>query len=236
MKLNITESTYKISEDTIVDFETKIGYDLPREYRQFMITNNGGKLYPNTFDTKDGDSFLISQPLFSIQDDDANRSLMAINLLLSEQLPDDFLAITGDTLGNFVCIKLEEPGNIYLWIHDDDVQVRFLAESLNAFFSLLYAPSYSDELLGDLFFNQQLSKIEEMLKKGLDPDYIVKDGWDVPLLELAVMHNDRKIIKLLHKYGAGLGNALDCSMAAVNNGNMNHVETVKLIKELYNIN
>ncbi len=47
------------------------------------------------------------------------------------------------------------------------------------------------------------------------------------------MMNNRDLIRLLHKYGARLGKALELSNGYIQIGNENQIETATVLKELF---
>ncbi len=55
----------------------------------------------------------------------------------------------------------------------------------------------------------QLNEIEDVINKGLSVNYILKDGWDISILELAVIESQSEIIEYLISKGADTQNAYE---------------------------
>lgn len=107
------------TEDEVSEFEDKLGYRLPQEYRRFLLQYNGGKPHNRVFDMP------------ALSDIDEVRYFYGINVdrlydlchmreIYHGRVPHTLLPVAGDPLGNQICVSLsaDDLGAIYFWDHE----------------------------------------------------------------------------------------------------------------------
>ncbi len=144
--IRITRPGIQLCESEIVQFESEIGASLPKDYRRFLLTYNGGKCSPKAFDVPGWRGKMTCVDEFSPLEPDADYSLRWWRRELDE-LPPEHLAIAIDPFGNKVLITIAGPmrGNVWYWYTDQqwvDISGSMykLAESFNEFLGKLYDP------------------------------------------------------------------------------------------------
>ena len=116
----LQDSYDPISKSELEAFEDKLGIKLPNDYRSFLLEHNGGD-YPFEVSTSFGPSdprYTIVKsfyPLFTDED-----SLLAVSRRVNSQLPQGFLPIGTDGMGNHICLVFSEQdkGSIWFWDHE----------------------------------------------------------------------------------------------------------------------
>lgn len=126
-------------EAAIAAFEASRGFPLPSDYREFLLTTNGGKPEPGAFQLalRSGpytDSVVhwfhaLGHDLESTADEMARR------------VPPELLPIASDPGGNLVCLGVagDARGKVYFWDHEHEryptgwSNVDLVADSFNAF-------------------------------------------------------------------------------------------------------
>jgi len=132
-------------------FEAQVGAKLPDEYREFLLTHNGGELSPDELvlpgETEPFSS--LAGPLFGLHDGPSALDEVWENC--DGEVPPELLAFAQDVGGNLLCIGIrgESRGRVYFWDHDgadpgaDEPgwdNVTPLARSFGAFLNHLGAP------------------------------------------------------------------------------------------------
>jgi hypothetical protein len=134
---------------TVVELEATerwLGVTFPDDYKQFLLTHNGGRPDPNCFSVKDrGDSLV--EMLYGIQDSRTHNDLVrelewATEL---EPLPNGFIAIGHDPGGGSLLLSTtgSDRGEVYfwarswLWVQEDGYNTFPVANSFQAFLESL---------------------------------------------------------------------------------------------------
>lgn len=144
------ETTFNnVSEVAIKRFEKTYNLTLPREYKQFMLANNGGKPIARRFVTKDGKQTSSLMLLYPIsQEESPNMSMIYEEI--NERIPGDLLVIGEDPIDNKICLSLsgKDKGAVYYWSLDmeDSEEPSYehfslVADRFSEFMSNLYVPS-----------------------------------------------------------------------------------------------
>jgi SMI1-KNR4 cell-wall len=116
--LRIQSENKKLNEREVVQLEQKLEMLLPSDYRDFLISHNGGVPYHNTFDVVQGlerkylYSFAIRK--FLGLNERGHDDLIRTRYSLRHQLPDGFLPIAVDKFRNFMCLALPD-GQVYFF-------------------------------------------------------------------------------------------------------------------------
>jgi len=140
-------------EQNVVAFEQQIGFTLPKDYRRFLVENNGVELLNQSFFVQDLDQEIKLQVLFGLHNA-ASRGLTLTYWMAEyqEELSADTLLIGKDRGGNFLLYTVagEEQG-IYCWdvrnffpqSADGGGNAYFVADNFTAFCQMLrdYKPT-----------------------------------------------------------------------------------------------
>ena len=151
--LIVHDSENPIQETDIAKVEKKLGAELPTDYREFLLTTNGGRPEPNIFiaHTRPGGSREVLAWFFCIKEDDSNDLLENVDIF-QNRLPESLLPIATDPFGNIICLSIEgrDRGKVYFWDHEKEAvkvdpfgydNVYFIADSFEEFLkSLLTSP------------------------------------------------------------------------------------------------
>ena len=108
----------------IAEFETRRGLTLPLEYKQFLLTSNGGRPTPNVFEVpKWHGSGSGLGSFYGIHDGPKTKRLDLACNTYDERIPADLLPIAYDAFDNNICIgwKGKRSGKIYFWDHEDEI-------------------------------------------------------------------------------------------------------------------
>lgn len=146
-----------LTTENIVAFEKQLGCRLPDDYREFMLTHNGGTPHPNSFDRQMGGEILDSwiDCFYSIDDNLATPRPKAGGQTISfnryeygDDVPNDCLMIGSVARDNQLLLRLhgERRGQIDHKIIVDFVEqedqgpescVYYVAESFSALLAML---------------------------------------------------------------------------------------------------
>jgi cell wall assembly regulator SMI1 len=149
MAIRIYESEKKISPRKLAAVEQKLSIKLPKEYRDFLLSHNGGRPEPDGFlaindrgEETDScvDWFLA---IYNGEDDNFEDNFRAYKIE-DVRLPDELVPIATDPGGNLICIAVDGPkcGAVYFWDHEMEAgtgekpsydNVYLIANSFNAF-------------------------------------------------------------------------------------------------------
>jgi hypothetical protein len=118
-------------EAAVAELEVMIGTRLPDDYRELLVTTNGGEPNPSGFAQSRVHWF------FAVIEVQRRRSIMGA------RIPGDLLAIATDPFGNLICLGLDgsRHGQVYFWDHEregegaeeDRRDLELTAESFDAF-------------------------------------------------------------------------------------------------------
>ena len=131
-----------IAESQVSDVERRIAVQLPLEYRQFLISQNGGRpARPCFLDTG-------VKLFYSIDVPEAWRDLEDKFSLFSrdETFPKGVIPIATDYFGNQVVLSIDgtDSGSIEFWEHDiEDAPLVIVAPSFNSFVESLRDSDHS---------------------------------------------------------------------------------------------
>lgn len=123
-KITIFEPGKKITQKDIAALEQRLGISLPVDYRQFLLSINGGQPEPNAFPIRDNprDTHGLLERLFSLDEQDTNYDILDNAEVFHDRVPADLLPIAFDPGGNLICLAVrgENRGKIYFWDHSDE--------------------------------------------------------------------------------------------------------------------
>ncbi len=118
-------------------FEARVGAPLPADYREFLLTHNGGTLVPDEIVLPGGDEpFAHLEPPFGLHD--GEHTLETVYDNVRPYIPADMIAVAPVMGGDLVCLGVKS-GWVYYWNHDFG-DLTYLAESFTAFLAALGGP------------------------------------------------------------------------------------------------
>ena len=117
--MKLKNSMAELSEAEIGRFESEIGIEIPVEYRDFLLRNNGGTPDPGWYSMNGEYEDEISY-FFAINASDRHSDLALQIENYRDWILPDYLPIAvcggGDVL--CLCLRKEEPGCVYHWNHE----------------------------------------------------------------------------------------------------------------------
>lgn len=140
MEIEMQGTKYpNLTEEEISDVEKKLGILFPLEYKDFLLSQNGG--YPKVceFDLPDGSNASIVNHFYSIGEMPSN--LYKRNRFLEDSA--EFIKVGDDSGGNQILLRVrgENVGELYFLDHDINPEVEnnihFLAEGFYKFLKML---------------------------------------------------------------------------------------------------
>ena len=118
--IKIKPNKEKINEQKVNEFEKKLGYNLPHNYFNFLIKNNGGTPELNLCNIKDYGQITVSH-FFGLDIKDKINELKNVLSIFHNRFPNGFLPIASVEGGNLVCISLfSNKSEIYFWNHEEE--------------------------------------------------------------------------------------------------------------------
>lgn len=130
-------SNYKINFFDLEKIKQIKGSELPEDYKEFLLTNNGGEPSQDcdTFEIKNYSSnhesgFDSVRMFYGICDE--NQSVMYTYDIFNKmkirynRVPHELLPIANDSFGNEVClcVKGKNYGKIFFWDHDNEAMAQ----------------------------------------------------------------------------------------------------------------
>lgn len=136
--IKIDEQGRKIGEADIVFLEDKFGMRLPDEYRQFLLTNNGGIPSPDTVDVVGAPGSPTDVQVFFGVDRGVESSDLLWNLrMIGDRFPDHrVFPIACDSGGSLFCFQAGDrcgPDVMYLDFDDPAGTLYEVAPNFNEF-------------------------------------------------------------------------------------------------------
>jgi hypothetical protein len=135
-----------VDEDIRV-LEKKIGADLPADYREFLIRNNGGRPDPRFFPIRGfkNNPFGQVQDFLGIDDPVEACRLDWKYKTFRGRIPANLFPIASEDGGSLICISLAGPdrGHVYYWNYYGETRpptydnVYFIAETFQSFLDCL---------------------------------------------------------------------------------------------------
>lgn len=212
----IIKPNSKINEEQLADFEKQINANLPEEYKQFLLFYNGGQPDKTEFSTKKyGNSIL--QCFFGFDTPYRTDNFDYILNTFKNRVPNDFLPIGRDMLGNLILIGIRQKyeGKIYFWWHENEGQKKAwlknifsITKSFTDFFENLkeeVEESYGD--LIDLFDSEDYQKQLDLINSGWDVNTPLENNFGFAIERVALKGNP-EVLKALIAKGANFGKAM----------------------------
>lgn len=144
MTVSFKKAISPVDPEELSGFEQRMGGRLPEDYREFLLSRNGGRVYDNDLATPEGEEIGIAvRSFFSIGDtgEDAIEECLAV---YSGRYPGGLLPIAEAAGGNLIMLQIDRPGEgkVYFWDHeteaDEEVQpfwgnLTYVASSFSDF-------------------------------------------------------------------------------------------------------
>jgi hypothetical protein len=151
MTLEMTGTHGPLDENCLRALEQIWEFQLPKEYRIFLLKYNGGRPNLTFFNYKNtDDDGSVIDCFFGIYKDDNNNLLKNI-MGVGDRYPSNSFPIADDVFGNRICIIVKGPdrGKIYFWDHETEADtdqgevadysnMTLIADSFNEFIDGLY--------------------------------------------------------------------------------------------------
>ncbi len=164
-------------ETELDEFEASLGYGLPSEYREFLLTHNGPLVEPISFWITEGECTGQIEDYFFGLHDGPTTNFKNWYLDNPSKFPADCLPIAHDGMGNFTCIGLggTERGRILFFDHESNwgesslEDLEPVADSFGEFISGLFHDDIGEDeedddsssnLFGELVLLWKLAKIK----------------------------------------------------------------------------
>ena len=151
MTLEMTNTHGPLDENCLRALEQIWCFQLPKEYRSFLLKYNGGEPSLSFFKYKNKkDDGSVVDTFFGIYKDD-NYNLLNKVIEIGDRHTSDSFPIASDVFGNRICIIVKGPnrGKIYFWDHEmeadtdqgeiaDYSNMTLISDSFNEFIDGLY--------------------------------------------------------------------------------------------------
>ncbi|ALB44454.1 SMI1/KNR4 family protein [Clostridium beijerinckii] len=159
MNIDLEYSFKNINLNDITDFENKYGISFAKDYKNFLLMNNGGKTskrrrFKTNDENRDGiitSSILLFFPLSNEINENLENKYKLFNI--NKIIPSNFLPIGEDPRKNLVCISLygDDEGSVYHCEMDyndylkeqiqlEENHIRLIAKSFTEFIDRLFIP------------------------------------------------------------------------------------------------
>ncbi len=148
MAITIVKPNKKIDLGAVEQFEAAVGEKLPDDYREFLLTFNGGKPEDNEFAIPHGKNEAGVNRFYGLLDERQSGDLLHELEVMVSRIPEKMLLIGDDSSGNYICLSLRPDtfGQLFFWDHELEASegdpatfsnLFFIDSSFNDFFSKL---------------------------------------------------------------------------------------------------
>ena len=118
----------------IDDYECMVRYSFPDEFRECVITNNGGRPEYRCFDTDKAKERALKSFLSFNRND--KETVWKLYEWKKEQLGDKYVPFAIDNFGNLICFDANNDHIVFL--NHEKSSVENIADSFSSFFDSLY--------------------------------------------------------------------------------------------------
>lgn len=133
----------KVSMEQIEKFEKNNNMHLPKQYKNFLLEYNGGRVEPNVFKISSNEGESVLNIFYGIGN--IKNNLEKKIEIFDELLEIGFIPIARDSGGNQICLGVREDyyDQIFFWTHDEEYNdamdnMHYLADNIQAFINNLY--------------------------------------------------------------------------------------------------
>jgi len=136
------------SDEEIAKFESKMGYSLPGDYRNFLLNTNGGDAVSNSISIGDGDSTSV-RAFYGLKSVGSKGSLISrIGFYGTEpDVPKNAIAIAFDDGGWSFMLYLSGARVGQVWLMDSERSLRFIAKDFKTFVDSIEITTSEEEPL-----------------------------------------------------------------------------------------
>lgn len=122
MTLQLEDTGPTVPAEIIDEFERRVGATLPQEYRQFLLTVNGGWATTDFHHPASADGDHGVRCLYGIGVEDEYRSMERSLGAYEGRYPAEFLPFGEDPGGNLVLIQWRgsDVGSVHFWDHEEE--------------------------------------------------------------------------------------------------------------------
>jgi hypothetical protein len=148
MDFQLNESYEPITSEKINNLENKTDINIPLNYKEFLLKNNGG--YPKKrgflYRVQTNGRRAVVNKFLGIHDGENNNlyKYLITYKIREKRLPSNLIPIANDPGGNLICLSIngEDVGKVYFWDHDleaeegqepDYSNVYFIADCIEDF-------------------------------------------------------------------------------------------------------
>lgn len=133
-------------ETTIQQFEQKLGFPLPADYRAFLLKTNGGIVINQVFHVDDLAQDVLMDVFYGVTNEEEDLTLATWIAEHGAELQENALIIGADQGGGIILyITAGDDKGIYYWDHahffpqssQEEGNTYFLADSFDDFYKLL---------------------------------------------------------------------------------------------------
>ena len=137
-----------IKPQTLQALEEVWCFGLTNDYREFLLTHNGGRPKEPCFNFKGEEDGSTIDKFFGIYKDYNSNLLLRLELL-KDRIVDEAFPIARDVFGNVICliVKGKRRGQIYFWDHETEADTD-QGERPNYSNMTLIADSFSEFIDG----------------------------------------------------------------------------------------
>lgn len=139
-----------ITEQEIIEFESKYGVQLPKSYKRFLLLNNGGKTEKRRFKTVDGKITSSAKLFLPISNEtDLNLQSFYEKYCIKKIIPSHLIPIAIDPNESLICLSIKEQDKVYYcdmdYFEEDgnvllEENIRLVSDNFNSFLNNLYKP------------------------------------------------------------------------------------------------
>ena len=122
------------SVNLIDEFESLVHYELPKDFKEFVLQYNGGRPEHKAYDT-DTTEERVLKTILSFNKEDIS-TVWETNEGDIEGLPDKYVVFATDPFGNLICFD-KDNDNVIFWNHEDE-SVEHIANTFTEFIDKLY--------------------------------------------------------------------------------------------------
>jgi hypothetical protein len=136
------------SDEEISKFESAIGYSLPRDYRSFLLSTNGGDAVSNSIPIGGGDSTSI-RAFYGLKSVGLKGNLISrIGVYDAEpDVPKNAIAIAFDDGGWSFMLYLSGARVGQVWLMDSERNLQFIGNDFSSFIDLIDITASEEEPL-----------------------------------------------------------------------------------------
>jgi hypothetical protein len=147
--VTFTRSYPPVSAADVQRYEQRLGVTFPEDYRNFLLTTNGGIPTPSRFDVPDEDYYVRLNFLYAIKNEHAISDLVYeledLTSRMSGKLPDGFIVIGHDPGDSKFLLGTRGEHASQVWYWDSERLMSSTSPAQNTYW---LADSFTDFLSG----------------------------------------------------------------------------------------